>query len=94
LQTSGADICHNPSDASILLINSETESGCKVVHDWSEDTDKIVLNYGWIQACIRTGRPLLEADEWGGFHVPHTSECIYSEDEGDEDMEDGRNGSR
>ncbi|KAI0257376.1 hypothetical protein BJV78DRAFT_1277914 [Lactifluus subvellereus] len=94
LRTSGADICHNPSDASILLINSETESGCKVVHDWCEDTDKTVLKYGWIQACIRAGRPLLEADEWGGFHVPHTSECIYSEDEGDEDMEDGHSGSR
>jgi hypothetical protein len=94
LQTSGADICHNPSAASILLINSDTESGRKFVHDWSADSHKIVLNYGWIQACIRMGRPLLDGDEWGGFHVPHTSECMYSEDENDEGMEDEHNGSR
>jgi hypothetical protein len=94
LQTSGADICHNPSAANILLINPETESGRKFVHDWSADSHKIVLNYGWIQACIQIGRPLLEIDEWGGFHIPHTGGCMYSEDEGDEDMEGDCNGSR
>ncbi|KAI0307981.1 hypothetical protein B0F90DRAFT_1679023 [Multifurca ochricompacta] len=94
LRTSGADICHNPSAASILLINPETESGRKFVHDWSTDPHKTVLNYGWIQACLRTGRALLETEEWGGFRVLHTSSCIYSEDEGDEDIENGCNGTR
>ena len=85
-QTSGADICHSPAHASIILINSDTESGLKFVHDWSADTHKTVLNYSWIQACLRFGRALLEADDWGGFRVLHTRECMYSDD--DDEMED------
>jgi hypothetical protein len=92
-QASGADICHNPSSASIILINSETESGRKFVHDWSADSHKTVLNYGWIQACLRTGRALLEAEDWGGYRVLHTN-CIYSDEEGDEDPEDAQSGTR
>ncbi|KAI9462383.1 hypothetical protein BJY52DRAFT_1354618 [Lactarius psammicola] len=86
LRTSGADICHSPADASIIIINSETESGLKFVHDWSADTHKTVLNYGWIQACLRSGRALLEIDDWGGFRVLHTADCMYSED--DDEVED------
>ncbi|KAI9445029.1 hypothetical protein H4582DRAFT_1912851 [Lactarius indigo] len=86
LRTSGADICHNPADASIIIINSETESGLKFVHDWSADTHKTVLNYGWIQACLQSGHALLEVDDWGGFRVLHTADCMYSED--DEEEED------
>lgn len=85
-QASGADICHNPSSAVILLINPETESGRKFVHDWSADPHKTVLNYGWIQACLQTRRALLGAEDWGGFCVSHTSDCIYSDEEGDEDL--------
>lgn len=85
-QTSGADICHSPTDASIIIINSGTESGRKFVHDWSADTHKTVLNYGWIQACLRSGHALLEADDWGGFRVLHTANCIFSDD--DDEMEE------
>ena len=92
-QASGADICHNPSSAAILLVNSETESGRKFVHDWSADSHKTVLNYDWIQACLRTGRALLEAEDWGGYRILHTSDCIYSDD-GDEDLEDAQSGTR
>ncbi|KAH9044728.1 hypothetical protein EDB85DRAFT_483712 [Lactarius pseudohatsudake] len=86
LRTSGADISHSPTDASIILINPETESGLKFVHDWSADTHKTVLNYGWIQACLQSGHALLEVDDWGGFRVPHAPDCVYSED--DEEEED------
>lgn len=94
LQASGADICHNISAAVILLINPETETGRKIVHDWREDAHKLVLDYGWIQASLRTGRALLESDDWGGFRVLHTGECIYSDEEGDEDLEDAQSGAR
>ncbi|KAH9065974.1 hypothetical protein EDB87DRAFT_1574377 [Lactarius vividus] len=86
LRTSGADISHSPTDASIILINPETESGLKFVHDWSADTHKTVLNYGWIQACLQSGHALLEVDDWGGFRVLHAADCVYSED--DEEEED------
>ena len=40
------------------------------------------------------GRALLEAEDWGGFRVFHTSECIYSDEEGDEDLDDAQSGTR
>lgn len=49
------------------------------MHDWSADTHKIVLNYGWIQACLRSGHALLEGENWGGFRVLHTGDCMYSD---------------
>jgi hypothetical protein len=64
------------------------------VHDWSADSQKTVLNYGWIQACLRNGRAFLEAEDWGGYRVLHTSDCIYSDEEGDEDLEDVQSGTR
>jgi len=94
LQASGADISHNPSDANILLINSETDSGLKFVHDWKADPHKIFLKYHWIQACIRAGRALLEGEDWGGFRVFHASRCVYSDEEGDESLEDAQSETR
>ena len=91
-KASGANICHRHSAATILLVNPETESGRKIVHDWTADPHKTILDYGWIQACIRSGRALLESEEWGGFRVLHTSDCICSDEEGDEDMEDAQSG--
>jgi hypothetical protein len=64
------------------------------VHDWRADSHKTVLNYGWIQACLRTGRALLEADEWGGFRVLHTSGCAYSDEDADEGSGDVQGGTR
>lgn len=40
------------------------------------------------------GRALLEAEDWGGYRVLHTRECIYSDEEGDEDLDDGQSGTR
>jgi hypothetical protein len=40
------------------------------------------------------GRALLEAEDWGGFRVLHTSGCIYSDEEGDEDPDDAQSGTR
>ncbi|KAI9512918.1 hypothetical protein F5148DRAFT_1279420 [Russula earlei] len=94
LRASGADISHNPSEADILLINSETESGLKFLHDWKADSHKTFLRYSWVQSCLRSGRALLEAEDWGGFRVFHTSECVYSDDEGDEGLEDEQNDTR
>jgi hypothetical protein len=93
-KASGADICHSISAATILLVNPETVSGRKIVHEWTADPHKTILDYGWIQACIRNGRALLESEEWGGFHVLHTNDFIYSDDEGDEDLDDAQSGTR
>lgn len=40
------------------------------------------------------GRALLEAEDWGGYRVLHTNECIYSDEEGDEDLDDAQSGTR
>ena len=93
-QASGANISHSPSAAAILIISSESEPGRKFVHHWHADSDKTILNYNWIQACLQTGRALLEAEGWGGFRVFHTRECIYSDEEGDEDLDDAQSGTR
>ncbi|KAI0281573.1 hypothetical protein BGY98DRAFT_957988 [Russula aff. rugulosa BPL654] len=93
LRASGANISHSPSAAAILLISSDSEPGRKFVHHWHADSDKTILKYNWIQACVRAGRALLEADDWGGFRVFHTSECTYSDEEGDEDLDDEQSGT-
>ena len=93
-QASGANISHSPSAAAILLINSESESGRKFVHHWHADSDKTILHYNWIQACLQTGRALLEAEGWGGFRVSHTSEWICSDEEVDEDLDEAQSGTR
>ncbi|KAI0274825.1 hypothetical protein BC834DRAFT_16393 [Gloeopeniophorella convolvens] len=92
LRNSGANICHSPAAASILLVNPDAEFGRKIVHDWHRDSHKVVLSYLWIQACLEDGQALLEEDDWGGHRILHTSGCIYSEEEDDEDAADDRNG--
>jgi hypothetical protein len=64
------------------------------VHHYRADFDKTCLNYKWVQACLQTGHTLLEAEDWGGFRVFHTSECIYSDEEDDEDLDDAEIGAR
>lgn len=56
----------NAKEAAIILVDSTTESGKRLIRTWGHDASKVVLEYSWTRTCIDAGRPLLAADNWGG----------------------------
>ncbi|KAF9244637.1 hypothetical protein BU15DRAFT_59388 [Melanogaster broomeanus] len=66
LKSSGALVVSSTKEANILLVDSATESGKRLIRTWGHDPRNVVLEYTWAQTSIDAGRPLLEADNWGG----------------------------
>lgn len=58
----------NAKEAAIILVDSTTESGKRLIRTWGHDASKgkVVLEHTWARVSIHAGRPLLEADNWGG----------------------------
>ncbi|KAG8219759.1 hypothetical protein J3R82DRAFT_731 [Butyriboletus roseoflavus] len=62
---SGALVVSNAKEAAIILVDSTTESGKRLIRTWGHDASKVVLEYTWARGSIVAGRPLLDADNWG-----------------------------
>ncbi|TFK57000.1 hypothetical protein OE88DRAFT_1650539 [Heliocybe sulcata] len=75
LRNAGAVVCYAPSDAQVILVDSSTPEGIQFVREWSNDTGKVVLESKWAGKCIRMGRLLWSANNWGGCA------CTLSSDE-------------
>lgn len=56
----------NAKEAAIILVDSTTESGKRLIRTWGHDASKVVLEHTWARASVVAGRPLLEVDNWGG----------------------------
>lgn len=56
----------NAKEAAIILVDSTTESGKRLIRTWGHDASKVVLERTWARASVDVGRPLLAADNWGG----------------------------
>lgn len=56
----------NAKEAAIILVDSTTESGKRLIRTWGHDASKVVLEHTWARISIDAGRPLLDADNWGG----------------------------
>ncbi|KAH7883530.1 hypothetical protein F5I97DRAFT_1814450 [Phlebopus sp. FC_14] len=65
LRNAGALVMSNTKEADIILVDSSTESGRRLIRMWGHDPSKVVLEHSWLQKCIEAGRPLLEEDAWG-----------------------------
>ncbi|KZT30653.1 hypothetical protein NEOLEDRAFT_1144236 [Neolentinus lepideus HHB14362 ss-1] len=74
LRNAGATICHTPGDAQVILVDSSTLEGVQFVREWNSDPGKVVLESTWAGKCVRAGRLLWAADNWGGCA------CILSGD--------------
>ncbi|KAF8560306.1 hypothetical protein OG21DRAFT_1502618 [Imleria badia] len=66
LKGAGALVASNAKEAAIILVDSTTESGKRLIRTWGHDASKVVLEHTWVRASVNIGRPLLEADNWGG----------------------------
>lgn len=56
----------NTKEADIILVDSSTVSGRRLIRLWGHDPSKVVLEHTWIRTSVDAGRPLLEADNYGG----------------------------
>lgn len=54
------------AEARVILVDSTTRPGRQFIRDWSQDANKVVLEYTWARSSIETGRALLISDNWGG----------------------------
>lgn len=66
LKKAGAEICTDPREARIILVDTRTYDGRRFIRDWGSDPNKVVLEYTWITKSCTAGRALMEGDEWGG----------------------------
>lgn len=69
LKSAGAAVISNTKDADIILVDPWTECGRRLIRMWGKDPSKVVLNREWAKLSISTGRPLLQADGWGGMQA-------------------------
>ncbi|KAK2461962.1 hypothetical protein APHAL10511_006425 [Amanita phalloides] len=65
LKKAGADICGDPKQAQIILVDARTIEGRKFIRDWGNDVDKVVLEYGWASKSLAAGKALKATDQWG-----------------------------
>ncbi|KAF8846323.1 hypothetical protein BDN67DRAFT_1064796 [Paxillus ammoniavirescens] len=66
LKSLGALVVSFTKEADIILVDSTTESGKRLIRTWGHDPNNVVLEHTWARSSIDAGRPLLEADNWGG----------------------------
>ena len=85
-QSNGAEICIDPAQASIIIVDPTTEEARTFVTNWGSEHDTVVLDYAWVRKCIDSGRPLLASDAWGGCN---NLEGMREEDFYKDDVEDG-----
>ncbi|KAI6047686.1 hypothetical protein EDC04DRAFT_12133 [Pisolithus marmoratus] len=69
LKSAGAAVISNTKDANIILVDPSTECGRRLIRMWGRDPSKVVLNREWAKLSVGTGRPLLQADGWGGMQA-------------------------
>ncbi|KAI6007286.1 hypothetical protein EDD15DRAFT_2153295 [Pisolithus albus] len=69
LKSAGAAVISNTKDADIILVDPWTECGRRLIRMWGKDPSKVVLNREWAKLSISNGRPLLQADGWGGMQA-------------------------
>ncbi|TDL28612.1 hypothetical protein BD410DRAFT_834679 [Rickenella mellea] len=85
LRRLGAEICHDLSVAHIILVDPQTKEGRKSIRDWGIDPTKAVLDFSWVNKCVKAGHALLENERWGGCG---DLECgNLSEDEEEDQVE-------
>ncbi|RDB29618.1 hypothetical protein Hypma_015586 [Hypsizygus marmoreus] len=72
LKRAGANVCSDPKQAQVILVDSTTIPGRQFIRDWGTDANKVVLEYSWVRNCIAAGRLLGEADQWG--------DCLTADD--------------
>ncbi|KAF8632545.1 hypothetical protein AX15_001760 [Amanita polypyramis BW_CC] len=65
LKKAGAEICNDPKQAQIILVDSRTYEGRKFIRDWGDDVNKVVLEYAWVSNSLAAARALKEGDQWG-----------------------------
>ncbi|KAG6842260.1 hypothetical protein C0991_000230 [Blastosporella zonata] len=67
LKKAGAVICSDPKQANVILVDATSDTGKEFIREWGNDTDKVVLQHTWVDACIAASKALGKDDEWGGF---------------------------
>lgn len=65
-QKCGAEIRINPRDADIIIVGEDIDIRRRTVN---ASSNKIVLDYRWIQASVKRGAAYLEKDNWGRYRV-------------------------
>ncbi|KAF9015103.1 hypothetical protein BDQ17DRAFT_1418221 [Cyathus striatus] len=65
LRKAGANICIDPKNAQIILVDDDTDQGRHFIRDWGRDENKVVLKHLWVEKCRGAGKVLTSQDEWG-----------------------------
>ncbi|KAG5638651.1 hypothetical protein H0H81_011203 [Sphagnurus paluster] len=62
----GANVCSDPREARVILVDSSSPQGRLFIRDWGKDTNKVVLEYTWVKKSITADKVLDEDERWGG----------------------------
>lgn len=65
-QAAGAEFCDGILSANAVLVNPSSESGRRIVREWSKHEGKATLWSEWAARSLTAGRPLFAGDNWGG----------------------------
>ncbi|KZV77746.1 hypothetical protein PENSPDRAFT_645354 [Peniophora sp. CONT] len=64
----GGTLCDDVEDADYVIINT-SKSDWRSVFRRYVSGNRIALSSDWIDACVSTGRALLEGDQYGGYRL-------------------------
>lgn len=48
-----------------MLVDPTTRQGRQFIRDWGQDSNKMVLNFTWVNRSLEAQRPQLAEDKWG-----------------------------
>ena len=65
VQKTGAEICNDPKQAQVILVDSRSFEGRNFIRDWGSDVNKVVLEHSWVAKSLEAGRALREDEQWG-----------------------------
>ncbi|KAG9008500.1 hypothetical protein FRB90_008842 [Tulasnella sp. 427] len=73
LQNHGADVSSYLQHALVILVDPPTTGGQLLIQEFANDQTRAILDFGWVKDCIRQGRCLGPAENWGGHRLPVTN---------------------
>lgn len=72
-QSHGADVSTYLQHALVILVDPPTPGGQLLIREFGNDSNRAILDFGWVRKCVQLGRCIGPSENWGGHRLPVTN---------------------
>ncbi|KAG8900812.1 hypothetical protein FRB99_005753 [Tulasnella sp. 403] len=73
LERHGAHVSTYLTHALVILVDPPTPGGQLLIREFGSDTNRAILDFGWVKECVDKGRCIGPSENWGGHKLPVTN---------------------